>query len=410
MGLDSVKSGADKTKSFGEWGDYTGIKPDQLLEVCETGKDDRSVRFIDMVPTKDWDPDTTTPIVLNGHPLDNKRQGRFEFCSPARARKPSGGDLKEIYREIICGEDFSIPVSSESGPIDDPFHSEPRCADLRHYKAVAIINKFSPFVRIMDPDVETEVRQTKEELKDSKYRIIPRGVCLVAFPTDYEDQLEDAKPDNVKAMMLALQKGLVYTTGLASKREGIGQQVISVFINTHEDTARSIPWLHTQAWVEWTGDGHGESMELWLQRADRNGKSGGCSGCNCFGPGFSEQRKLYRNESFLLVVPSYRETSHELGFYPFKHLPDMLSASERVIEDLADVLQKGSIGLTNAGQSRARHVEVYQRPVGYDTDAHWYGRITPKEKEGGFERMEKGRVSRYTPEQLGNMLKPSFVF
>ncbi len=408
------KSGTDKTKSFGEWGDYTGVEPGQLFEFSElTGENGEPLRFVDIIPVKLWDPNTTAPIVYDGHELD-KRHGYFDFYSPARARRPKGSpdQQKEIFRKIIRGEDLAIPVASESGPISNPFDSTPSYTDLRDHKAVAIVNRFSTFVTKIDPALEEEARQKKEELADSRYRNIPKGVSLVVFPTAYEDQPEDADPDNMKAMMLALQKGISYVTSMA-KDKGIGQQIMSVFINTHEETARSIPWMHAQSWIEWTGDGHGTNMELFLRMADRNTKNGGCTYCKCWsGKEFSDVRRLYTNDDFLLYIPVHRGTSHELGFQARDHTPDMLCASDQVIKNLADVIQRASIGLTKAGQPQARHIVIYQRPVGYTTEGfHWFGNITPSEpkREGGYERGETARVRNYMPESLGKKLKPFFI-
>ncbi len=404
-------TGHKKSFPFGDWGIFTGLTPEQLHQQNDDGE-----LPVNLIPIKSRDPGQTQNIRLNGIDLAHKYEGRFSITSKLRGKRPVG-PVQDVLQQVIDGSDYSIPVASDSGYLENPFSIDPIKTDMRDSAGVCIVNRYPSFARVIDPRLKEETEKTI--LQGSEYRKIAEGVCLVALPTESSDQLEDTDVDKIKAMLLALQKGLVYTTATARER-GVEQQVMYVFINTKRETGRSLDRLHSQAIIDQTQDGHSVVLETSLQAYEKNRRKNGCTFCRCETE-LPKERILYKNGSFILYVPTCPEGEFDLEFAPREHREDMLYADAGFVKDLADILHVGSLGLTKAaqkdprlplskdGQTTGRYVFVYQRPVGYDgCQFHMNGRIIPNNIGGGFEAMEICRITKYTPEDVGRILKPHF--
>ncbi|MBI4018058.1 MAG: hypothetical protein HY368_00435 [Candidatus Aenigmarchaeota archaeon] len=370
---------------------------------------------IERIPLKVWDNHSGIVVAHNGssYPVPGKYTGSFTIVSPTRSQRPA--ELKEgpqkperdILEAIINGDDHAILVSTEDISYRSSVFSVRPVKERIGSAAGTIINRYPPFVRVIDPEIERRV----EEYSETDSRRIAKGVCLVAFPTKFYEQLGDMETEDLASVLSSLRLAIGESVE-AAHESGNRYIPVSMFINTAKDTGRSLKRFHFQAYVDLTGDGHGSLTQRTLQAFEYDARNGGCRLCKRvmeldtpYSPGRFAERVLYQNDNWILWASGAPRVPYHLKFMPRQHIADITEMSREQIRDLADVLVLADNILNRAGVVQGKHVIFNQRPFDYGSSYHQFGEIRPNAVVGSFERMDDGSVIAKHPRYVARALR-----
>ena len=404
---------------FGHWGIVT-----EEAFAAMVAKDGFELA-VSKIFQKRWDPITSNYIDLSRGTdthLPDKFAGEYTLVSALRDQRPaeqkgivevvksvSPSDTKKeppkVFPDIIGGKDYCIVVSKDDRRAHDPFSDQPRLEALHDCAAATIINRFPSYGRIIDEVVFRQVRK----LIETPLTKISKGINLVTLPTQYYEKIEDMPLDTI-ATMFASQAVAMQNIERHANRDGIRYMPVDLFFNIGYKVGGSLKWVHSQTFVDLNQDGHGRTMEEILQSFDFQQKHGGCYFC-----GITRENMrdffLYENDAVALYVNPSPQTNFETIFYLKSHVPDLLYASKEQFNALADVLVRDFRALNAISAVDVdRNILIYQRPFGYNSYFHTFGKVVPYEIKGGKERIDNARVAQYNPKNVADYLRKTGAF
>ncbi len=404
---------------FGHWGIIT---EEAFARLVETEGFDLAVR---KVFQKRWDPITTNHIDLTKGTethLPDKFAGEYTLISALRDQRPAEHkgvveviktitphDTKKeppkVFPEIIAGKDYSIVISKDEVRNHDPFSDQPRLETLTNCTVATLINRFPSYGRVIDEVVIRKVRP----LIEKELTRISKGINLVTFPTQYYERIEDM-PLETLSKMFSSQAVAMQNIERHANRDGIRYMPFDLFFNIGPKVGGSLKWIHSQTYVDLNQDGHGRTMEEILQSFEFQKRHGGCFFCNLKKSNIADFF-LYENESVVLYVNPSPQTNFETIFYFKQHMPDILQFPKEQFLAIADVLVRDFKALNGISAVDAdRNILIYQRPLGYNSQFHVFGKVVPYEIKGGKERIDNARVAQYNPQNVTDYLQKTGAF
>ncbi len=362
--------------------------------------DEEKARYI---PRKRWDPLSSSEIILHdektGKPMPiGKRRGHFSYISPVRGVRPKGVGvrLKDVFKDIIEGNDYAIFVTLDEYQYDSAFSVSPVLKDVRDRKAVTIINRFPAMVRYIDPEVEGTVR----ELVEDEFTKIAFGVNLVSLPVQYSETLSDIKFEDLVALLRSMVAAIKVTVKEAMDR-GIEVVPVYPFFNIGPMAGGSQPRLHSQVYIDLNCDGHGVFMENVLLAFNEHTKRGFCYLCTTRHNG----RIVYENTTWVVWATLSPRRNYHLRMSPKRHIRRVTELDQLEIAGLADALIVASRALDAIGVDKNRNVLIYSNPYGYKSEFHLFIDLVPFERIGGIEMLDSCRVARRAPEDVAEELR-----
>lgn len=358
-----------------------------------------------LIPRKRWDPLSAAEIRLvdqstgKAYPI-GKWKGHFSYISPVRSSRPGENQapvVKDVFKDIVEGKDYAIPVTLDEKPLDSVFSVEPiMCESLRDYTSVTIVNRFPAMVRHIDP----EIKETVSRLVEDKYTRIAFGINLVTFPTSYYETLSDV-PLEILVSMLSSMKSAIIRAVEESRSKGFRLIPVYPFFNIGRLAGGTQPRLHSQVYIDLNEDGHGAYMESILQAFEEMRINSGCHLCTSR----HEDRIVYENETWISWATSSPRRNYHVRAAPKRHVARYTDLSSSELLGLADVLRRVSRAMDRLGITRDRNVLFYSNPYGYDSFFHMFIDIIPFEHVGGIEMLDSVRVARVTPEEAAEQLR-----
>ncbi len=404
---------------FGHWGIITQEAFEALVE--KEGFE-YAVRKIFQ---KRWDPVSINYIDLARGVdtyLPDKFAGEYTLVSALRDQRPkeheglvkvvktiapedSKKEPPKVFPEIVTGKDYCIVVSKDAAKVHGPFSDQPQLETLNDCTAATIINRFPSYGRVIDEVVMRKVRKHIE----GPLTKISRGINLVTFPTQYYERIEDMPLETI-ATMFCSQIVAMQNIEKHANRDGIRYVPFDLFYNIGPKVGGSLKWIHSQTFVDLNQDGHGRTMEEILQSFDFQKRHGGCYFCNLKKQDIRDFF-LYENDSIVLYVNPAPQTNFETVFYFKHHVPDMLQQDKKSFLALADVLVRDFKALNGiSAVDIDRNILIYQRPLGYSSLFHVFGKVVPYEIKGGKERIDNARVAQYNPQNVADYLRETKAF
>ena len=408
---------------WGDWGVYVIDEFEkgfgQSLELMQTrleGYYDFKTAIEDMIDGRQPDPHSATPALCAAlfdyaaktvpHRVEDD-QGRANVFNPHRETRigarpssiPKQG--RDVFRDILEGDeetghaliaDFDQETSM---PPDDLFHGllETRRVVDQEAHAVAVVNKFPSYVRVMDDKLYALLehigfvsRRRFQRGKLATLRTIPRGVNLVTFPFSYVESLSNMPVFDLYSVVLATQRAL-----RATRSSGrVPNCPYDVFFNIKELAGGTLPRIHMQAYVRtWIDPLEHYDLNAEGQASMQEWSDNEITRLEC------------DNRSWWACVPPVRsgrfDIRLELKNEKWKEFVDL---REIELWDLAEMLVYHSNVLDNYADIPARNVQFF--PTGVV--------IRPFAVDGGHEKIRQERIyahpSRVFAEQYNNIVVP----
>jgi len=380
---------------FGHWGIFTSGNFDI------NGIDEDGIPFIKKVPVKVWDHYHPIEIKENGTIYKlNKLTGRYVLKSFIRSQRNHEVSVGEdILKNIIEGKDPFILIATEHrGFRDNVFSKSIGNQNIEDVQSATILNRFPAFVRLMEPEIETQVKEKIETT--SKH--LAKGVCLVSFPTQFYEHLREMQTEHLYSVLKSAKNAVIASVE-AAHDANIRYMPTSMFINTDKDTGRSLRRFHVQIYIDMTQDGHDSLTEAKLKAFEYHMENGGCHYCRRIelldtkdGRDFSK-RLVYRNDNWMLWVSDVPIVSYHLKFAPTSHIIDVSELDDFHMRDLADLLITADNIQQDYNLIQGKHICINQRPFDYNSQFHLYGDILPNDNVGGYEKMGDSKVDTKPP-------------
>ncbi|MBI4440529.1 hypothetical protein HY639_00010 [Candidatus Woesearchaeota archaeon] len=402
---------------FGHWGIIT---EEAFAGLVKESGFEHAVRKIFQ---KRWDPIMTNHIKLvQDIYLPDKFSGDYTLISALRDQRPtehngivevvkhvsprdSQHEPPKVFPEIVAGKRHAILISDEHQSVHSPFSDEPRLEVMTSDKAVTLINRYPSYGRVID---EAVLRQARPLIENEMTKI-SKGINLVTIPTDYYERIEQMPPELLSAMFSSQAIAMQHVERHAN-RLGIRYIPFDLFFNVGQKVGGSLKWLHSQTFIDLNQDGHGRTMEEILRAFEFQKGHGGCCFCTMKKKDMADFF-LYENDSLILYVNPAPQTNFETIFAFKQHIPDMLTLHQKEFMDLADVLVRDFTALNGVSAvDPDRNILVYQRPLGYSSAFHVFGKVVPYEIKGGKERIDNSRVAQYHPKSITEYLRKTGAF
>lgn len=358
---------------------------------------------IRLIPRKKWDPLAAAPITLpdsSGKMIPiGKWKGHFSYISPIRGVRPGEGGKegkpKDVFKEIIEGRDYAIFVTINNEKFDGAFSAEPLMFDIRDARAATIVNRYPSMVRVIDEDLEP---QLKAKIED-KYTKIAHGINLVAFPvSEYYETFSEANVNSLTCLLNSMSNAIKISIEDARKK-GYTLIPVYVFFNIGPLAGGTQPRLHAQVYLDLNQDGHGAFMENVLQAFDTMKEN--CHICSSR----HDNRVVFENNTWIAWATSAPRRNFHVRIAPKRHVEKVTELDEGEMRGLSETLIKISKAMDRAGVARDRYVLIYSNPVGYNSFFHMFIDFVPFESIGGIEILDSVRVARITPEDVAVILR-----
>jgi len=387
------------------------------------------------VPLKRWDPLSTIKIQSEDFGLRREKArfyGHYSYLSPIRGKRPKGfkdtrlkssdfldcekalieeaNDVfskiidapKQLQKDLNEGDGFTIIITEDEEPRDDPFSLEPHRIEKvsEATKAITLINRYPSMARIVDPGIKSQI---KEKIPpNSKLSI---GINLVTISRKFLPSLcFDLIPeDYLTAIFLSMKAAILYCVQSAIEKD-FYDIPISPFFNIGTKVGGSQPRLHSQVYIDLNEDGHGSRLEGYLKAFKEMGDN--CHLCRTtHGENDNLSRMILNTEYWVYYATGSPVRNYHLRFHPKEHIRRFSQLNKNQIADLAKSLKVIFIALDKLGIDKNRNILFNGTPFGYDADMHFFGDIIPHEIIGGAEMAEDMRVARKLPESVAEEIR-----
>ena len=365
------------------------------------------------LPEKRWDPLLTT--LKNGRKI-----GFFSYINPARGTRfmeyenkvsPSRDEaVCRVLCPIVKGEDPAIPVYTDQEEFDPFSNAFPITRNYEQYDAVTIVNKFPVFGRV--------------DIRKSQSKDYSSGVCLVPFPSQHFERLEDT-PQDILAKLLRNTRDAQRYTEMCAQRRGFKQIIPYMFFNIGKKTGGSLQHIHAQIYLDTTEDTSYKSLGLrtltQLQVQERyHTQNMRCLGCDLIdktlevylGEKLNLEERIIIDGDFWLASAAYAPTRNgQIRIFPKKHRARLTDLTDEELVELAKILRTINSGLNRIGVERDRTTVFFQKPhsvfrTQMETPFHLFIDILPFNYTGGTELSgDCLKVIEFSPEKLAEVLR-----
>ena len=292
----------------------------------------------------------------NPHRRFNPLTGQWVLVSPHRTKRPWQGQVEDAQVQSLPAHDpdcYLCAGNSRAGGATNPDYKD----------TFVFTNDFAALLE-NSPDVA----QTSG---DGLFRAEPEtGVCrVICFSPRHDLSIARMRPENV-AKVVDLW---VSEFNDLSSRPDIGY--VQIFENRGAIMGCSNPHPHGQIWAT-------RSVPDIPASEDFNQKKyieekGGCMLC-----AYQERelesgpRVLFKNDSFVALVPYWALWPYEVMVLPVRHMASIadMDAAERM--DLADILVKVGVCYDNLFKTSFPYsMGIHQRPSSGRDHSHWHWHI-----------------------------------
>ena len=318
--------------------------------------------------------------------LYNSGSGHFSYISPVRGFRPKAYSLKgrvskDVFKQIISGEDYAIFIAVDENIFNNVFSVKPMLLNIEDKKIATIINRFPSMVRVIDEDILDRVRHVKD---------IAWGVNLVSFPVKYFENLSEIDVDTLTYLIYSMNISIKRVLESTSKR-GFNNYIIYPFFNIGYLAGGSQPRIHSQVYVDLTGYGLGLRFRGLIE-VFRNK----CPLCNVDG-----REVVYEYDDWFVWVNSAPRRNYEIRIVYREHLDSFMKLKLNSIRSLSKILINISKILDRLGVYDNRNILFYTKPLIESIESfHIFIEILPFEVIGGVELLDSCRVIRVNPRIL----------
>lgn len=377
---------------------------------------------LDRCPEERWDSFRT---IVDRY---GAKVGHRSMISPIRAQRPFEivssdeypyihppvSESNDVFCRIVQGLLPAIVVSKNDELFQDPYSTTPTKESLEEYKAVTIINLYSPFARVLKPPAE-----------DTGEKDIPYGIPLVHLLTKHYEHIELVPVGELAALISTTVSSLNSTISYFEKKEAPFLLSQYTFMNIGDKAGASISHLHSQSFINVNEHGQGSKVQSFLVAFEEQRKDNpiSCLGCHYANKDIKydylgqklhiEERIIEENESWTALAEYAPERDGHIRIIPKKHVSTLIQLNGHEILLLADILKKVNWGLSCFIKDFGPQLKIYwdrnillrQQFVGYASPLHMLIDIIPVQIVGGAEVFDDHRVCSILPEKTAKIIR-----
>jgi len=386
------------------------------------------------IPIKRWDPLSTVKITSEDFGLRGERPryyGHYSYISPIRGQRPKGfktiEEEKEFFdcsKEILTkyhdvfssitegklmydeggmpiGDGHTMIITQDEIRRDNPFSEKPhqieKIPDAN--KALTLINRYPSMARIVDPDIEKEVRE-----KLPPHLKLSKGINLVTISRHFYPSLcfNLIPEDALSGIFLSMKAAILYCIEEAIEKDYYDIPVMP-FFNIGRKVGGSQPRLHSQTYIDLNMDGHGLRLEGYLEAFKEMGEN--CHLCQTTHG--NTDRIILKTEFWTFYTTGSPVRNYHIRLHPNEHIRRFSQLKINQIEDLAHSLKIIFQALDDINIDKNRNILFNSCPFGYDAKFHMFADIIPHETIGGLELLEDMRVARKLPHIAAKEIRES---
>ncbi|TFF95474.1 MAG: hypothetical protein EU544_02655, partial [Promethearchaeota archaeon] len=253
------------------------------------------------IPVKRWDPLATVFIKTKEFGLQEKKRyyGHYSYISPIRGKRPSGfresipkrSELeKELMEELAIkdvflavtegepvydelgnqiGDGFTIIITEDEMRRDNPFSDIPHRIERlpERCKAITLINRYPSMVRVINEKIRAQI---KGELPSGSK--LAQGINLVTVSRKFYPALDfESIPEEIlHGIFLSMKSAILYAVEEAINKDYY-DIIVTPFFNIGRMVGGSQPRIHSQVYIDLSGDGHGSRFESHLKAFKERG-------------------------------------------------------------------------------------------------------------------------------------------
>jgi diadenosine tetraphosphate (Ap4A) HIT family hydrolase len=386
------------------------------------------------LPIKRWDPLSTVKITSEDFGLRKGQEryyGHYSYISPIRGTRPKGFKTKEEEKEFYdcsekamkkhrdvfssvtegeqvydgwgmpIGDGFTVLVCQDEMRRDTPFLETPHQIERvpGASKALTLINRYPSMARIVDSEVEQEIKDNlPPQLK------LSRGINLVTISRHFYPSMcfNLIPPDVLVGIFISMKAAILYCVEEAINRDYYDIPCMP-FFNIGKKVGGSQPRIHSQTYIDLNMDGHGSRLEGYLEAFKEMGDD--CHLCRTTHGG--TDRIILNTEFWTFYNTGSPVRNYHIRFHPTEHLRRFSQLKINQIEDLAHALKIIFQALDDIEIDKNRNILFNCCPYGYDADFHMFADIIPHEIIGGAEMADDMRVARKLPHIAASEIRKS---
>jgi len=376
------------------------------------------------LPIKRWDPLSTVKITFKDFGFRKERiryYGHYSYISPIRGTRPKGFKTKEEEKEfydcservmkkhldvfssvteggqvyngwgIPIGDGYTIIVTQDEMKRDNPFLETPHQIERipEASKALTLINRYPSMARIVDPEVEQNIKnKLPPQIK------LSTGINLVTISRHFYPSLcfNLIPTDVIAGIFLSMKAAILYSIEEAINRDYYDIPCMP-FFNIGKKVGGSQPRIHSQTYIDLNMDGHGSRLEGYLEAFKE--MDGNCHICQTTHG--DTDRIILKTEFWIFYNTGSPVRNYHIRFHPTEHIRRFSQLKINQIEDLANALKIIFQALDDIEIDKNRNILFNCCPYGYDADFHMFADIIPHEIIGGAEMADDMRVARKLP-------------
>ena len=385
------------------------------------------------VPIKRWDPLSTVYITSKDFGYREERQrfyGHYSYLSPIRGKRPiiskakdeqnyeSGEcsnsvwkDYKDVFMSILegkqiysdwggpIGDGFTLIITENEKRRDNPFLDKPHRIEKipDSCKAITLINRYPSMARVVDPEVKSAI----EKLLPLKSKLA-EGINLISISRRfYPSSCFNLIPEDIlAAIFLSMKAAILYAIEEAIERDYYDIPVNS-FFNIGSKVGGSQPRIHSQVYIDLSGDGHGSRLEGYLRAFKEMGDQ-----CHlCKSTHDDNRRIILDTDYWTFFTTGSPVRNYHIRFIPKEHIRRFTQLNVNQISDLARILKILFQALDDLEIDKNRNILFNCCPYGYDANFHMFGDIIPHEIIGGAEMADDMRVARKSPNDTAEEIR-----
>lgn len=384
---------------------------------------------IEDIPIKRWDPLSTVKIDSQEYGKRSaflRYYGHYSYISPIRGVRPQGYNKREDWKDCkeemlntkdvfmaevegrpiqleagqLMGDGYTIMITEDEQRRDSPFLDVPHVVGpiSPSTKAMTLINRYPSMARVIDPTLEKSMQERLEERSK-----IAMGINLVSISRDfYPSMCFNLIPEEVLASIFSSMKAaIIYCVENAIGRDYY-DITVNPFFNIGKLVGGSQPRIHSQVYIDLSGDGHGSRLEGFLEAFNEMGNN--CHLCKS-SHGGNASRMVLETKYWIYFMTGSPVRNYHLRFHPKEHIRRFSKLNINQIKDLARSLKSVFKALDALKVNRNRNILFNTCPFGYDADFHFFGDIISHEIIGGAEMADDMRVARKRPENCAKEMR-----
>jgi len=308
---------------------------------------------------------------------------------------------KQLYTDwgSPIGDGYTIIITEDEKRRDNPFLDKPHKIEKisDSCNAVTLINRYPSMARIVNPDVKSAIKKLLP--KNSR---LAEGINLITTSRHFYPSLcFNLIPGKILAsIFLSMKAAVLYAVEEAIERDYYDIPV-SPFFNIGTKVGGSQSRIHSQVYIDLSGDGHGSRLEGYLQAFKEMGDN-----CHlCKSTHDNKQRIILDTNYWTFFTTGSPVRNYHIRFHPKEHIRRFTQLNVNQIGDLAESLKTIFAALDNIKVDKNRNILFTGVPFGYDADFHFFSDLIPHEIIGGAEMADDMRVARKSPNDTAEEIR-----